>query len=164
MKNNISSIKFEQVIINGLNTTNDKDMKVAIYDILEENSFSLINVDEETFTISLFFQENIVTFIVNSHSSQNNLKTVSVNFKSISKILKDYIILCNSYYESIKSAPIQKVEALDMGRRSLHDDASHILVNKLKEYIVMDFNTARRFITLFSIIQRKSLLGEKVFI
>lgn len=164
MKNNISSIKFEQVTINGLNTTNDKDMKVAIYDILEENSFSLINADEETFTISLFFQENIVNFIVNSHGSQNNLKTVSVNFKSISKILKDYIILCNSYYESIKSAPIQKVEALDMGRRSLHDDAAHDLLHKLKEHVNMDFNTARRFITLFSIIQRKSLLGKNVII
>ena len=63
MKNNISSIKFEQVIINGLNTINDKDMKVAIYDILEENSFSLINADEETYTINLFFQENIVARI-----------------------------------------------------------------------------------------------------
>ena len=164
MKNNIKTIKFEKVIINGLNTKNDKDIKVGIYDILEDNVFSVVGSNEEYFDIILSLRENNLTFAITSYNTQTNLNSVSLNIKSISKILKEYIILCNSYYESIKSAPIQKVEALDMGRRSLHDDASHILVNKLKEYIVMDFNTARRFITLFSIIQRKSILGEKVFI
>ena len=164
MKSNINSINFKEVIVNGLNTSNDMDIKVAIYDILEENSFSLIDSDENLFTISLWLQENIVTFIVNSQQSKINLKTVSINFKSVSKILKEYIILCDSYYDSIKSAPIQKVEALDMGRRSLHDDASHDLLSKLKGNIDMGFDTARRFVTLFSIIQRKSLLGKNILV
>ena len=164
MKSNIHSINFKEVILSGLNTSNDMDIKVAIYDILEENSFSLIDSDENFFTISLWLQENIVTFIVNSRQSKINLKTVSINFKSVSKILKEYIILCDSYYDSIKSAPIQKVEALDMGRRSLHDDASHDLLSKLKGNIDMSFDTARRFITLFSIIQRKSLLGKNILL
>jgi len=164
MKNNIHSIVFKEVILNGLNTSNDMDIKVAIYDILEDNSFSLINSSETIFTIKLWLQENILTFIVDSKDSKINLKTISINFKSISKILKQYIILCDTYYDSIKSAPMQKVEALDMGRRSLHDDASHDLLNKLKGDIVMGFDTARRFITLFSIIQRKSLLGKNVLV
>lgn len=164
MKNNIHSIGFKEVILNGLNTSNDMDIKVAIYDILEDNSFSLINSSETIFTIKLWLQENILTFIVDSKDSKINLKTISINFKSISKILKEYIILCDTYYDSIKSAPMQKVEALDMGRRSLHDDASHDLLNKLKGDIVMGFDTARRFITLFSIIQRKSLLGKNVLV
>jgi len=164
MKSNIHSINFKEVIVSGLNTSTDMDIKVAIYDILEENSFSLIDSDENFFTISLWLQENMVTFIVNSRQSKINLKTVSINFKSVSKILKEYIILCDSYYDSIKSAPIQKVEALDMGRRSLHDDASHDLLSKLKGNIDMSFDTARRFITLFGIIQRKSLLGKNILL
>ena len=164
MNRNIHSINFKEVVLNGLNTSTDMDIKVAIYDILEENSFSLIDLDENLFTISLWLQENMVTFIVNSRQSKINLKTVSINFKSVSKILKEYIILCDSYYDSIKSAPIQKVEALDMGRRSLHDDASHDLLNKLKGKIDMGFDTARRFVTLFSIIQRKSLLGKNILL
>ena len=164
MKSNIHSINFKEVIVSGLNTSNDMDIKVAIYDILEENSFSLIDLDENLFTISLWLQENIVTFIVSSQQSKIHLKTVSINFKSVSKILKEYIILCDSYYDSIKSAPIQKVEALDMGRRSLHDDASHDLLSKLKGNINMGFDTARRFVTLFSIIQRKSLLGKNILL
>jgi uncharacterized protein (UPF0262 family) len=164
MNSNIHSIKFKEVILNGLNTSNDMDIKVAIYDILEENLFSLNGSDENIFTINLWLQENILTFIVNSYQSQINLKTVSINFKSVSKILKEYIILCDSYYDSIKSSPIQKVEALDMGRRSLHDDASHDLLSKLKGNIDMGFDTARRFVTLFSIIQRKSLLGKNILV
>ena len=164
MKNNIHSIAFKEVILNGLNTSNDMDIKVAIYDILEDNSFSLIGSSETNFTINLWLQENILTFIVDSKESKINLKTISINYKSISKILKEYIILCDSYYGSIKSAPMQKVEALDMGRRSLHDDASHDLLNKLKGDIDMGFDTARRFITLFSIINRKSLLGKNVLV
>ena len=90
-------------------------------------------------------------------------KSISINLNSINKILKEYILLCNSYYDAIKSAPVQKVEALDMGRRSLHDDASHELLAKLKQYAYMDFSTARRFTTLLSIIYRKSLVGENIF-
>ncbi len=164
MKNNIKNITFTKTNFKHINVENDKDIKIAIYDIIEDNSFKLLDSCENEYDLEVIFQENILTFSVKSSIKNNNLKTFSINVSSLIKVLKDYIILCNSYYESIKSAPIQRVEALDMGRRSLHDDASHDLINKLKEYIDMDFATARRFITLFSIIQRKSLLGEKVFI
>ena len=137
---------------------------MAVYDIIEDNSFKLLGSDIIEYDIEFLFKENMLIVSVNSFSNKNNLKTFSVNITSLIKLLKEYIILCNSYYDSIKSAPIQKVEALDMGRRSLHDDASYDLINKLKEHIDIDFGTSRRFITLFSIIQRKSLLGEKVFI
>jgi uncharacterized protein (UPF0262 family) len=164
MKYNIKKISFKKTNFNHINVENDKDIKIAIYDIIEDNSFKLLGFSENEYDLEVLFQENILTLSVTSSSKKHNLKTFSVNIGSLIKVLKDYIVLCNSYYESIKSSPIQKVEALDMGRRSLHDDASHDLINKLKEYIDMDFNTARRFITLFSIIQRKSLLGEKIFI
>ena len=164
MNNNIRNISFEKTNFSHLNLKNDKDIKVAIYDIIEENTFNLLGSETKEYDLDVLFKENILTISVNSSSTKDNLKTISVNIGSLIKILKEYIILCNSYYESIKSAPIQKVEALDMGRRSLHDDASHDLIYKLKDYIEMDFTTARGFITLFSIVQRKSLLGENVFI
>ena len=164
MKNNIRNISFEKTNFSHLNLKNDKDIKVAIYDIIEENTFNLLGSEIKEYDLDVLFKENILSISINSSLTKDNLKTVSVNIGSLIKILKEYIILCNSYYESIKSAPVQKVEALDMGRRSLHDDASHDLINKLKDHIEMDFTTARGFITLFSIVQRKSLLGENVFI
>ncbi len=164
MKNNIKKISFEESNFKSLNIATDKDIKVAIYDIIEDNSFKLLGSDISEYNLEVLFAENILKISVNSALTKKNIKTFSINIGSLNKILKDYIKLCNSYYESIKSAPVQKVEALDMGRRSLHDDASHDLINKIKDDIDMDFTTARRFITLFSIIQRKSLLGEKIFL
>lgn len=164
MKNNIKKISFEESNFKSLNIATDKDIKVAIYDIIEDNSFKLLGSDISEYNLEVLFAENILKISVNCALTKKNIKTFSINIGSLNKILKDYIKLCNSYYESIKSAPVQKVEALDMGRRSLHDDASHDLINKIKDDIDMDFTTARRFITLFSIIQRKSLLGEKIFL
>lgn len=164
MKNNIKKISFEESNFKSLNIATDKDIKVAIYDIIEDNSFKLLGSDISEYNLEVLFAENILKISVNSALTKKNIRTFSINIGSLNKILKDYIKLCNSYYESIKSAPVQKVEALDMGRRSLHDDASHDLINKIKDDIDMDFTTARRFITLFSIIQRKSLLGEKIFL
>ena len=164
MKNNIKKISFDESNFNSLNIATDKDIKVAIYDIVEDNSFKLLGSNISEYNLVILFAENILKISVYAALTKNNLKTFSINMGSLNKILKDYIKLCNSYYESIKSSPVQKVEALDMGRRSLHDDASHELVNKLKENIDIDFITARRFITLFSIVQRKTLLGAKIFL
>ena len=77
MKNSIKTIKFEKVIINGLNTKNDKDIKVGIYDILEDNTFSVVGSNEEYFDITLSLQENNLTFVITSYNTQINLSSVS---------------------------------------------------------------------------------------
>jgi len=163
MKNNIKIINLESQNSQNLNLEKDSDVKVAIYDILEENTFHLLECSEKKYTLNIKFIENLLLFDVRTNDGVKPLKQISVNLKSIFKILKEYIILCDSYYNAIKSAPVQKVEALDMGRRSLHDDASHELVDKMKKVAYMDFNTARRFITLCSIMYKKLKLGEQFF-
>jgi uncharacterized protein (UPF0262 family) len=65
-----------------------------------------------------------------------------------SKLIKDYFLVCESYYDAIKTAPPSRIEALDMGRRALHDEGSHILLVRLKGKITTDFETARRLFTL----------------
>ena len=163
MKNNIKKINLDDQNSQNLNLEKDGDVKVAIYDILENNSFYLLECSEKNYTLNIKFIENLLLLDVMTSDSAKILKQISINLKSIIKILKEYIILCDSYYNAIKSAPVQKVEALDMGRRSLHDDASYELVDKMKKVAYMDFNTARRFITLCSIMYKKLKLGEIFF-
>ena len=64
------------------------------------------------------------------------------------RIVKDYFIVCESYYEAIRTATPDRIEALDMGRRALHDEGSRILMERLKRKIELDFDTARRLFTL----------------
>jgi len=162
MKNNIKKINID------INATNmalekDNDIRVAIYDIVGDNAFYLLDFEEKEYTMNIKIIENLLILNLLTSDGSKTLTQISLNLKSISKILKEYVVLCNSYYDAIKSAPVQKVEALDMGRRSLHDDASYELLAKLEQYAYMDFNTARRFVTFLSIVYRKSLVGENIF-
>ena len=71
-----------------------------------------------------------------------------LSLSPLSKLIKDYFLVCESYYEAIKTAPPSRIEALDMGRRGLHDEGSRLLIERLKGKITTDFDTARRLFTL----------------
>tara|TARA_B100000686_G_scaffold342408_1_gene421497 strand:+ start:6705 stop:7196 length:492 start_codon:yes stop_codon:yes gene_type:complete len=162
MKNNIKKINID-IQNSNLGLEKDNDLKVAIYDIVNDNIFYLLDFKEKEYNMNIKVIENLLILNLLTNETSKTLTQISLNLKSINKILKEYVALCNSYYDAIKSAPVQKVEALDMGRRSLHDDASHELLAKLEQYAYMDFNTARRFITFLSIVYRKTLVGENIF-
>jgi uncharacterized protein (UPF0262 family) len=72
------------------------------------------------------------------------------------RVLKDYHQLCQTYYAAIREAPPARIEAIDMGRRGLHDDGSHLLRDRLNGKIEMDFDTARRIFTLISALYLKA--------
>ena len=76
------------------------------------------------------------------------LTTFVLSLSPFSKLIKDYFFVCESYYEAIKTAPPSRIEALDMGRRGLHDEGSQLLIERLKGKITTDFDTARRLFTL----------------
>ena len=111
--------------------------------------------DENFFDVIFKLEENKLTLKVFSISNEINLRSITVNVKKLRKLIREYIILCDSYYLAIKSAPAAKLEAIDIGRRSLHDEASEEFIEKVKNYVDVDLNTARRFITLISVLQRK---------
>ena len=71
------------------------------------------------------------------------------------KIVKDYFLICGSYFEAIKTAPPSRIEAIDMGRRGLHNDGSRLLQERLKGKIEVDFDTARRLFTLICVLHWK---------
>jgi len=155
MSQNIKNIKIEESTLRAWSPDVNHDIKIAIYDLLEENYFHLLDSDENFFDVIFKLEENKLTLKVFSISNEINLRSITVNVKKLRKLIREYIILCDSYYLAIKSAPAAKLETIDMGRRSLHDQASEEFIEKVKNYIDVDLNTARRFITLISVLQRK---------
>ena len=156
MSQNIKNIKIEESTLGVWSPDVNHDIKIAIYDLLEENYFHLLDSDENFFDIIFKLEENKLTLKVFSISDEISLRSITVNVKKLRKLIREYIILCDSYYLAIKSAPASKLEAIDFGRRSLHDQASEEFIEKVKNYVDIDLNTARRFITLISVLQRKS--------
>ena len=71
------------------------------------------------------------------------------------RIVKDYFLVCDSYYRAIRQSTPSQIEAIDMGRRALHDEGSRVLMERLKRKIEVDFDTARRLFTLLSVLHWK---------
>ena len=124
----------------------DHERKVAIFDLLEKNSFALDGGASGPYRLKLSITENRLCFEVSCTNSEPVSFLLSLS--PFSKLIKDYFLVCESYYEAIKTAPPSRIEALDMGRRALHDEGSHLLLDRLKGKITTEFDTARRLFTL----------------
>lgn len=120
---------------------------VAIDDLIEENSFAPVGHDGGPYALHLRMADNRLVFDIRlADDTPVVMHILSLNpFK---RVVKDYFMVCDSYYAAIKSATPERIEALDMGRRGLHDEGSSLLQERIKHRVVVDFNTARRLFTL----------------
>lgn len=129
----------------------DHERKVAIFDLLDENYFKLEAGDAGPYCLRLALAESRLVFAIASEKHKP-ISTFMLSLSPFRKIVKDYFLVCESYYEAIKTAPPSRIEALDMGRRGLHDEGSRLLVERLKGKIEVDFPTARRLFTLICVL------------
>ncbi|MEC9369207.1 MAG: UPF0262 family protein [Pseudomonadota bacterium] len=131
----------------------DHERKVAIFDLIEDNHFRLA-AGEGPYSLRLSIEENRLVFSVGD-ADQKPLNAVMLSLTPFRKIVKDYFFVCESYYQAIKTAPPSRIEALDMGRRGLHDEGSRLLMERLEGKIEVDFPTARRLFTLICVLHWK---------
>ena len=130
------------------NSEVEHEREVAIFDLLEENNFTLeSNEHGGPYTLHLSLADNRLVFSV-SDTDNNELQHVMLSLSPFRRIVKDYFLICDSYYQAIKTQPASKIEAIDMGRRGLHDEGSKLLMERLKGKITVDIATARRLFTL----------------
>lgn len=125
----------------------EHERKVAIFDLLEDNVFALEDREEGPYTLLLSIAENRLVFAIGD-AKQKPITSFMLSLSPFRKLVKDYFFVCESYYEAIKTAPPSRIEALDMGRRGLHNEGSQLLMQRLEGKITTDFDTARRLFTL----------------
>jgi uncharacterized protein (UPF0262 family) len=132
----------------------EHERAVAIYDLIEQNSFCPADHDGGPYALHLSMAENRLVFDIRLA----NGTPVSAHLLSMTpfrKIVKDYFMICDSYYAAIRTATPERIEAIDMGRRGLHDEGSNILMDRLKDKVTVDFDTARRLFTLICVLHWK---------
>jgi uncharacterized protein (UPF0262 family) len=132
----------------------EHERAVAIYDLLEENSFAPIGSDCGPYTLQLSITDNRLVFDVRSCEGEPVMAHL-LSLTPFRRIVKDYFTVCDSYYQAIRSATPDRIEALDHGRRGLHDDGSRVLQERLRRKIKVDFDTARRLFTLICVLHWK---------
>ncbi len=132
----------------------EHERAVAIYDLLDENFFAPKTGQPGPFTLLLSVQENRLIFDVRSETGAE-IDRFAVPLVPFRRIVKDYFTVCESYYAAIKNAPPSQIEAIDMGRRALHNEGSELLRARLDEKVDTDFPTARRLFTLLCVLHLK---------
>jgi uncharacterized protein (UPF0262 family) len=125
----------------------DHEREVAIYDLLDGNVFKLADRDDGPYKLKLSLADDRLVMAIASESTEA-LVTHMLSLTSLRRIIKDYFIVCDTYYTAIRSAPPSKIQAIDMGRRALHDEGSVLLSERLKGKIEVDHQTSRRLFTL----------------
>jgi uncharacterized protein (UPF0262 family) len=125
----------------------EHEREVAIFDLLEKNRFALENHGAGPYTLKLSLAENRLVFTVGD-DAHTPIQHVMLSLSPFRRIVKDYFLICDSYYQAIKTQPASRIEAIDMGRRGLHDEGSQLLLERLKGKIAVDIATARRLFTL----------------
>ncbi|MCW4116424.1 UPF0262 family protein [Aurantimonas sp. MSK8Z-1] len=132
----------------------EHDRAAAIHDLIEENSFTPAGVAAEAFRLKLSMVEKRLVFDV-SGASGTTVVTHVLSLTPFRRVIKDYFLICDSYWEAMRSATPSQIEAIDMGRRGVHNEGSQILRERLAGKIEVDFDTARRLFTLISVLHRR---------
>lgn len=132
----------------------EHERDVAIFDLLESNFFSLENGPEGPYRLTLAMIEDRLVLQIGSAAGAD-IATHVLSLSPFRRIVKDYFLICESYFQAIKSAPPSRIEAIDMGRRGLHDEGSRLLAERLKGKVALDFDTARRLFTLLTALHWK---------
>ena len=125
----------------------DHEREVAIYDLLDANVFQPIGREDGPYKLRLALADDRLVLAVASEATDVAL-THMLSLTSLRRIIKDYFIVCDSYYDAIRTAPPSRIQAIDMGRRALHDEGSRLLTERLSGKIEVDHDTARRLFTL----------------
>ena len=141
-------VTLDETSIGRNNTEVEHEREVAIFDLIERNRFALENHDGAgPYTLRLSLADNRLVFTVGD-TAREPIQHVMLSLSPFRRLVKDYFLICESYYQAIKTQPASKIEAIDMGRRGLHDEGSRLLQERLKGKIAVDIATARRLFTL----------------
>lgn len=135
----------------------EHERRVAIYDLLQENSFKPVRLktaSDGPYKLHLLIKDGRLEFQISDEEGEE-LDTFTLAITPFRRIIREYFAICESYYQAIRSATPSKIEAIDMGRRGLHNDGSETLQTLLEGKAEVDFDTARRLFTLICVLHLK---------
>ena len=153
-KNRLVAVTLDEDSIGRSSSDIEHERATAIYDLIEENSFAPVDHDEGPYALRIGIKENRLVLDIR----RENDKPVIAHLLSLTpfkRIVKDYFMICDSYYQAIRTATPDRIEAIDMGRRGIHDEGSRTLQERLKGKVRIDFETSRRLFTLICVLHWK---------
>ena len=147
-------VSLDETSIGPGNRDVEHERAIAIYDLIEDNSFAPVGHEGGPYCLKLQVAENRLIFDIRTED-EAPVVAHHLSLTPFRRMVKDYFLICESYYQAIRTQTPSQIEAIDMGRRALHNEASELLVERLKDKIAIDFDTARRLFTLITVLHWK---------
>jgi uncharacterized protein (UPF0262 family) len=150
----LAAVTLDEASIGRSSQDIEHERAVAIYDLIEQNVFAPVGHDGGPYALRLSITENRLSFDVR-FADGTPVVTHLLSLTPLRRIVKDYFLICDSYYKAIRTATPSQIEAIDMGRRALHNEGSELLIERLDGKIELDLDTARRLFTLVCVLHWK---------
>ncbi|KAB1075756.1 UPF0262 family protein [Methylobacterium planeticum] len=145
-KDRLAAVTLDDESIGRGNPDQEHERAIAIFDILEDNRFAIPG-REGPYALTLGLVENKLSFAISTPAGEP-VMTHLLSLTPFRRVIRDYEMICESYYNAIRTASPTQIEAIDMGRRGLHNEASETLKQRLDGKVDLDHDTARRLFTL----------------
>lgn len=147
----IVGIKLDERTVLWRNADVEQERRVAIYDLLEENSFEPVGIaGDGPWRLTLRVEEGRLAIDVAGEDDTG--VTIVLSLAPFRRVVREYFAICDSYYQAINSATRMAIETIDMARRGIHNDAAALLIERLEGKAKLDFDTARRLFTLICVL------------
>ena len=132
----------------------ESERNAAIADLLHENSFVPVSGRKGPFALHLGIEENRLLIDISGPTGPS--ETIQLGLAPFRRIVKDYFVVCESYYDAVRHQNLTQVEAIDAGRRALHNEGSALLIERLADKVAVDHDTARRLFTLICVLHLRA--------
>jgi uncharacterized protein (UPF0262 family) len=151
-KPRLSTVLIDEESLAAFSRDQEQERQIAVFDLLEQNYFAPEGGDAGPYALSISLADNRLVLDVASEGYERRHILSLTPFRPL---IKDYFLICESYHQAIRQSTHAQIEALDMGRRGLHNEASELLRNRLRGKIDTDIDTARRLFTLLCALHRR---------
>jgi uncharacterized protein (UPF0262 family) len=148
----LKSVELDEESLSATSRDQEQERQIAIFDLLEDNYFAPEDAAGGPYDLRMSLVENRLVLAVKGPDYE---RSHILSLSPLRSLIRDYFMICESYYQAIRNSTPQQIETLDMGRRGLHNEASEVLMNRLKGKVDTDLDTARRLFTLICALHRR---------
>lgn len=151
--NRIAAITLDEKSVVRRSPEIESERNAAITDLLHENSFAPVSGLAGPFSLHLAIEENRLLIEANGAGAG---ETIQIGLGPFRRIVKDYFVVCESYYDAVRRQNLAQIEAIDAGRRALHNEGSALLIERLADKVAVDHDTGRRLFTLICVLHLRA--------
>ena len=148
----LSSIEVDAATLPAPTAEIEHQRRVAIFDLVEQNSFAPEGAEGGPYALRLSSQDNRLAFDI---TGPDFARTHVLSLSPMKTVIRDYALICESYYEALRGSSPSQIESVDMGRRGLHNEGAELLRGRLEGKVEIDKETARRLFTLVCALYRR---------